>query len=117
MTASDIAISAFISPIIGAANLTSKLLPSGFCSHAGQNDVDVVDYIDRWQKIANQSLPDYSVAHQQSQWNKPLQVLAADVVLAAAPNQISRESSCSSCTVIGCFLAGGSDVISGHTTG
>lgn len=79
MATSGISVSVFISSVMGAANLTSKLLPPGYCSQAEQNDVDVVDYIDRWQKIANQSLQEYSVALQQSQWNKPLQVLAADV--------------------------------------
>jgi hypothetical protein len=89
MAASDIAIPAFIYSVKGAANMTFKLLPSGFCNQAGQNDVNLVDHIDHWQKIANHTLPDYSIAHQQSQWNKLFQLLVADVVLAVTPNQMS----------------------------
>jgi hypothetical protein len=34
MAASGISVSAFISSVMGAANLTSKLLPAGYCSQA-----------------------------------------------------------------------------------
>jgi hypothetical protein len=67
MAASVIALPALITSVISAATLTSKLLQSDFCHEARYNDVDLVDYIDRWHKIADDSLPDYSVAYQRNQ--------------------------------------------------
>jgi hypothetical protein len=82
LAASEVALPAFIASVIGTADLTSSLLPPALRCLTGQYDHDVVQYIDQWKLITNKMPPDVSVANQQKQWSQPLQIMAADIVMA-----------------------------------
>ena len=90
LSASDIAVPAFIASVIGSADLALKVLPSSLAGNTGSNDADYIRYVSLWQLLTNLEPPDSSVAAYQSQWTKPLQIIAADAVLSAAPNPTSR---------------------------
>jgi hypothetical protein len=90
LAASEVALPAFIASVIGTADLTSSLLPPALRCLTGQYDHDVVQYIDQWKLITNKMPPDVSVANQQKQWSQPLQIMAADIAMAAATNPTSR---------------------------
>ena len=49
LSASDIAVPAFIASVIGSADLALKVLPSSLAGNTGSNDADYIRYVSLWQ--------------------------------------------------------------------
>ena len=90
LSASDVALPAFLASVFGSAELSLKLLPSSLTQLGGTNDVKYHHYITIWQSITKSPIPDASIAAKQKIWSHPLQVIAAEAVLSAAQTQASR---------------------------
>lgn len=90
LAADDIALPAFIASVIGSAALTLQILPTSLAHIAGTNDQHFIHYVKEWQSITHTESLDMSTDAEQKRWSHPLQVIAAEAVLSAAPNQASR---------------------------
>lgn len=90
LSASDIALPAFLASVFGSAELSLQLLPSSLTQLGGTNDVKYNHYVDKWRSITMSPTPDASIAANQKVWSRPLQVIAAEAVLSAAQTQASR---------------------------
>jgi len=69
LSASDLALPAFLASVFGSAELSLKLLPSSLTQLGGTNDVTYKCDMDIWQSSTKKPTPDSSIAVNQKIWS------------------------------------------------
>lgn len=90
LAAADVALPAFIASVIGSAELCLQILPAALVHLGATMDHDFQQYINTWQSTTKLPSLDVSYVYSQKELSHPLQVIAAEAVLSAAPDQVSR---------------------------
>ena len=86
--ASDIALPAFLSSVVGSAALTSRLLPDRLSNVSGLNDELYISALSDWQFKSKTNLLAPIQSSRQRAWDEPLVKIAVDNVLSTAQTQV-----------------------------
>ena len=86
--ASDIALPAFLSSVVGSAALTSRLLPDRLSNVSGLNDELYISALSDWQFKSKTNLLAPLQSSRQRAWDEPLVKIAVDNVLSTAQTQV-----------------------------
>jgi hypothetical protein len=83
-TASQIVLPAFLSSVVGSADLCQQILPRRLHSSAGLRDVHFTDACELW-KTRTPAAPPFDA--RQKSWDLPLVAVHSELLLTTAPNQ------------------------------